>query len=505
MCGSARRVVTAVSLVVLAVGLTPVATAAARTPKTSAVALPIVTGPVTGGRGTPTLATTSFDLGRVGYEGNEYFLDGTATSYRAAGTLGPDGRWKVTAANALPYKTRIVVYRPKSAKTFDGTVFVEWLNVTAGFDSAPDWLGAHAQIIRAGAAWLGVSAQAVGVQGGAPSVSAMIASGGLRSADPTRYATLSHPGDAYSYDIFSQAGLVARGSAADNPMRGLKVRRVIAIGESQSAFRMVTYVNAIHPIAHVYDGFLVHSRGGSGAGLRASLVPGMRDPQLPASTIIRTDIDVPVFTFETESDVIRLGFLPSRQPDSAHFRLWEVAGTSHADSYFTGGVVDLGQGDAERALLDPANVTGGPLSCAQAINNGPAFAVLSAAVFHLERWVRDRTLPPRAPRLETTTSPPAIVRDAHGIAKGGIRTPLVDAPIATLSGDPNAGGSFCYLFGRTIPFDASTLASLYPTHADYVKRFDASADRAVERGFLLERNADNFKAAAAALAIGGPA
>ena len=28
---------------------------------------------------------------------------------------------------------------------------------------------------------------------------------------------------------------------------------------------MVTYIDAIHPLAHVYDGYLVHSRGSGGA------------------------------------------------------------------------------------------------------------------------------------------------------------------------------------------------------------------------------------------------
>ena len=43
---------------------------------------------------------------------------------------------------------------------------------------------------------------------------------------------------------------------------GLVPEHVIAIGESQSAGRLVTYVNAVHPVADIYDGFLIHSRGG---------------------------------------------------------------------------------------------------------------------------------------------------------------------------------------------------------------------------------------------------
>ena len=74
-----------------------------------------------------------------------------------------------------------------------------------------------------------------------------------------RYASLNHPGDSYSYDMFSQAGQAIRDHAG-LVLGGLRPDRVIAAGESQSAGRLVTYIDAVHPLAGVYDGFLVHSR-----------------------------------------------------------------------------------------------------------------------------------------------------------------------------------------------------------------------------------------------------
>ncbi len=90
-----------------------------------------------------------------------------------------------------------------------------------------------------------------------------------------------------------------------------------------------------------------------------------------------------------------------------------------------------------------------------------------------------------AARLELDDGTGAIVRDADGNARGGIRTPLVDAPVATLRGDGNDAESFCRLFGTTLPFDAATLAARYPDHAAYLARFEASAAAAVADGFLL--------------------
>jgi len=484
--------------------LVSVAVPAAAQGKQDKVPVPTVTGPVTGGKGTPTIVGTAFDLAEVGYRGDEYFIEGEARSFVPEVTpLTPDGKWAVEESDTAPYKTRILVYRPEKAKDFDGTVFVEWLNVSAGFDTGPDWGSAHTQIVEAGAAWVGVSAQAAGVQGGAATV-AGVPAGGLKAGDPERYGTLSHPGDQFSYDMFSQAGVIATGAGELDALDGLKAKRVIALGESQSASRMVSYINAIHPIAQVFDGFLVHSRGAASSTLGPPVPQGTPPPDIPTTVAIRRT-DVPVLVLQTETDVGRVIAVAgtTRQPDSKRFRLWEAAGTAHADAY-TGvfGFSDTGDGTAERKLLDPAEVSGGPLNCAQPINNGPGFAVLSAAVFHLEQWVRDGTAPPKAPLIATTEgTPPTITRDELGIAEGGIRTPIVDVPIAAVTGLTNPGGTFCTLFGVTTPFDAATLSSLYPSHADYVKKFDASADTAVKAGFLLDIHAENYKRAASELPI----
>ncbi len=181
-----------------------------------------------------------------------------------------------------------------------------------------------------------------------------------------------------------------------------------------------------------------------------------------------------------------------------------MAGTAHADAYTAGiGFADTGDGQAEVALLDVAGATGGPLNCGQPINLGPAYLVLNAALSHLARWVREGTPPPRAPRLEVADGEPvALVRDEHGNARGGIRTPLVDVPTAALSGEGNSGGRFCALFGSTVAFDAATLASLYESDDDYVTKFTRSTDRAVDDGFLLRVDAKNLVAAAEQSSVG---
>src|SRR5262249_33819499 len=153
-----------------------------------------------------------------------------------------------------------------------------------------------------GYAYVGVSAQRVGIHGPA----------GLLAWSPIRYAGLDVTdhgtvlNDELSYDIFSQAAQAIRTPVGANMLRGLHVRRIIAMGASQSEGRLVIYHNSIHPLARVFDGFFLYL----GLGGR-----------------LRTDLGVKVFKVNTETDLLFLGEVAARQPDSDHLRTWEVAGT----------------------------------------------------------------------------------------------------------------------------------------------------------------------------------
>jgi hypothetical protein len=471
--------------------------------------VPTVEGPVTGGDGVQAIGV-NYDFESVGYTFDEYFFEGEAAGYEAVGEFESDGEWAVEERETAPYKTRMVVVRPADPADFSGTVFVEWFNVTGGVDAGPTFLMAHNQMIRSGAAWVGVTAQAVGVTGSEETVQSDvidIPEGGLVGSDPERYGSLEHPGDLFSYDIFTQAGTAIRGEGDGvDPFADFDVQRLVGLGESQSAGRLTTYVNAVHPLAGQYDGFLIHSRGSGAPPLGDRPPEGEEDDTIPDVVHIRTDIDTPVFTFETEYDVHEGGFADARQDDTDTFRLWEVAGTSHIDAYTGGGysLSDLGDGAAEAALLDPAQADGGLLGCAKPMNVGAQHAPLSAALDHLETWIREGTPPPEFPRIETTGEGEAIeiVRDDLGLATGGVRTPLVEVPLAVNVGDASNSPDFCRVFGYTEPLDASTLAELYPNgNDDYVEAFDQAVDEAVADGIWLEPEADSFKAAAAQLSF----
>src|SRR5438105_1939318 len=160
------------------------------------------------------------DLAKQGYVEEEFFLIGTAKTYDIPRDQMSNG---TPSEMTHPFKTRIVVRRPASATKFNGTVIVEWTNVSEGFDNEVDWFHSGEHFVRSGYAWVGVSAQNVGVRA-------------LKQRMAERYGSLdvtdngTIAGDGLSYDIFTAAGFAVRGKSGQNVMGPLKAERLIASG-----------------------------------------------------------------------------------------------------------------------------------------------------------------------------------------------------------------------------------------------------------------------------------
>jgi hypothetical protein len=447
MIGSHARV----SAVAIAVAL-----AFSATPVSGQVPNPAVTGPIPQNAppGDPSHDYTFFTSEIVDdfdYVEEEFFIEGTANVYDTppltTGTILSSGH---------PYKTRIVVRRPAKAQRFNGTVILEWQNVTAGYDIDASWVGGNDEhFMREGYVWVGVSAQRVGVHQ---------AFTGLRDWSPVRYGTLDVTdggtilGDELSYDIFSQAGRAVMSPVGVNPLGGLQPERILASGASQSAGRLVVYHNSIQPLANLFDAFFLLVGGGT----------------------VRTDLGVPVFKLqsETEAIFIALGF-GSLQPDSDTHRTWQVAGTAHADRTFLDGVV----ANANRDSIPTA-----PPGLCDAPEGSEVrfYHVGNAAHDHMVRWVEDGTPPPTAPLIETIG--PFVARDELGLALGGIRIADLEVPIALNSGF-NSGPSFCLLFGTHVPFDPETLDELYPNHGGYVDPVQRVVQENLADGYITQGDA----------------
>jgi Alpha/beta hydrolase domain len=450
--------------------------------------------------GKPALLLGAFDIASVGYVAEEFFISGTASSYSSAAKLSPDGRWSVTPSGAADFTTRIVSLTPADRARFNGTVLVEWLNVSGGIDAPAVWMMAHREMLRAGYGYVAVSAQRVGVEGG---VNMMGIDMSLKSQNPERYSSLHHPGDAYSYDIFSQAGRLVRDGQRDDILRGLRAEHIIALGESQSALFLTTYINAVDPFAQVYGGFLVHSRFGPAAPLDGGSIFDALESNTSQAVAFRPDLRVPLVTIITETDLFggpREGYYSARQPENQRLRVWEIAGTAHADNY-TIQVAPIDTGSA--ALTDivaayaPTNMLMGQ-QLDHCINFAPQHHyVLQAALSQLCDWVRTDRPAPSAVPIELSDAQPIL--DTNGLAQGGVRTPWVDVPIARTSGAGSEESTMSSIFGSGELFDAATLRRLYPGGAaDYLERFTVSLDSAVQSGFILAADREEILQLAAA-------
>jgi hypothetical protein len=461
----------------------------------SAVALiaanPVVTGPVAAKAppGDPSHDYPFFaaleNLKAREYVEQEYFFSGTANRYET-----PDGATGKVLDGNHKYQTRLLVRRPADAKNFNGTVIVEWNNVTSGHDLDIDWYQIHDHLIRSGYAWVGVTAQRVGVE--ALKVWNKDRYGSL---DVTDAATITN--DALSYDVFADVGRAARDPRGADFLGGLKPQRVFATGHSQSSARLATYVNSVHPLDPVFDAVILHGGGSK----------------------IRTDLKIKVWKLNSETDVI-IGQGAARQPDTANFRTWDVAGDSHVDTQFIASRAKLvtrdgnpvapgatpGQRGGGRNASAPAPqlAAGGNPCELPTYSDVPFHQVMAAALDHLVAWVKDGKAPPTAPPIDITSAgPPAVIaRDTAGSSSGGgIRLAGIAVPIAVNTGQ-NSGPGFCWLYGSHVDFDQPKLASLYPTHAAYVAAVRAVTEANVKAGYILRPDADATIAAAQQSAIG---
>ena len=415
---------------------------------------------------------------QFGFVEQEFTISGVAKKYKGVGTLSSDGKWNATvASNNTAYNTLLIVRRPADAAKFNGIVIVEWLNVSTGYPLDVDWGMAHEAILRDGYAYVGVNVQKVGIQG----VQKLKQFG-------SRYAAGSIPDDDISYDILSQTAQALRDQST-LLLGGLTPQKVIASGHSQSAGRLITYVNAVQPLEKAFDGFLIHGRLGTGSKMASS-------DSLPISTAIRSDTNAPIFLLQSEFDVSAAPST-SKQLDTDKIRQWEIAGTSHADQYLLNNIAEVSARD----------VGWTPPACSSPYNAMPFYMTEIAAFDHLKNWLTAGIAPPTAPRLQRDWLG-GIQKDANGNALGGLRLAEIDVPVAKYGHANSTTGSLtfldlfaCVAGGNTNAFTAAKLKSLYPTHADYVNKYTTAANAVLSKGYVRLADVANAVARAQAAQI----
>ncbi len=414
-------------------------------------------------------SASAIDLSSHGYIEEEYFIEGTANRY--SGTGQETGE---ILESGHPYRTRLVVRRPESVASFNGVVLVEWINVTGGPDKDIDWWQSGVHWMRNGYAYIVVSAQQMGIDT-------------MQQWSEERYGSLDTTSggavenDDLSFDIFAAVGKAINrqgeetGTGTVNILPGFYAEQIIATGHSQSASRLATYINNIHPLDPVFDGFMVHGGGG----------------------LIRDDQPVKVFKIMAETDMARRAATP--QPDTDNFRQWEVAGSSHVDVPFE---IEYARVRNLREGLPIEGVVPRDTECTlPPYSHVPFRDVMNSAYEHLVRWIRDDVPPPLADRIQLRRALPQVefARDEFGNVLGGIR--LAEHAVATAKNTGLNSGTtnrFCFLYGSHEPFDQQTLRSLYSNHDEYVKAVEQVVQQNLADGYILpdaaERTIEEAKA-----------
>jgi hypothetical protein len=247
----------------------------------TAVALPTVTGPITGPgamyESVQSLAPGN-GLAKFKYEAREYFISGTA--------------------QGQPYKTRIVVRKPSSNSKFSGLVLLEAMHPSGSahmfeFTSIYSMTSGHA---------------AVEIQ----------PTGGLAlvmASNPERYKDFQATG-AQTNEIIAQVGALMKSKDKSSPFAGQTVRRIVLGGTSATAGTLIAYLPA-HMIyrtpdmQRIYDGFMPTSNG----------------------SVIR-QVDVPLIHVPTMHEVQNANITtrPDGDAPGDQYRLYSFPGMGHVDS-----------------------------------------------------------------------------------------------------------------------------------------------------------------------------
>lgn len=411
---------------------------------------PTVEGPITGGvHGRPWESYVPdygpfSEITDFGYVEEEYFVSGTSDEL-------------------TPFKTRIIVRRPTDPGQFSGTVFAEWINVTAG-DAETLWPAGHDVFISEGHAYVGMSVQLVGVAN-------------LQAWDPVRYGSLNHPGADHDHRILEQCLQAIRNPVGIDPMGGLEVEYVIVGGDSQSAGRITEYIALGYEIEGLIDGW-IPGRGGTNAFTKQI----MEELQMPMIVLLE----------ENQAE---------RPADSEFYRVFYGAGHSHAPWGYWNYLHSARERDVYMMTVRPAPED----AVCQAENGGTggmnrsyANFMVRAGIHWINRMVRGQAAgtpddPPFQPRLVRDSG--SLVRDADGHVLGGIRYPDIEVPIGLNTSDG------CTLFGIWDPWTAEEIVARYPTKEIYLQLIENAITAATPGGMLLPMDADRVRADAAALPV----
>ncbi|GAA1917758.1 hypothetical protein GCM10009775_07820 [Microbacterium aoyamense] len=410
------------------------------------------------------ISAAPFDVGEYGYVEREFFASGEAHRYlKADGSVFGGGERQsavplVQGEIAGDYTTRVVVRQP-SADIFNGTLVVEWTNVTTGQDGEFVFGESHDTLLTEGYAVAVVSAQKIGVDN-------------LAATLPARYGDLevepedcgaACPRDAMSWDIIAQVSKALR-SAPSSPFAARGVEKMILTGQSQSAATTSAYYNLFHPSHQVFDGFVFW------------------DGAVP----LRTDISTPAVSLSSWT-------LNSGGPLAVtgnYTRRWEINGSAHGSAfvheYMDAVFVRDGTQPNGQSFTD-WHLGIGNCASRQVGTKVHVGQVIGAAIAAVDTWARGGQPAPASTFFQRNADG-TLALDDRGFMIGGVQ--IADAAAPAWRYEHNTGGWTCPAAGAWAEYSAAELHEMYGSHAGYVAAVTEVTEAALAAGYILESDAE---------------
>jgi hypothetical protein len=441
--------------------------------RAAGVALPKVTGPLLQ---TDTKGLNVWNVAATGYVAAEYFISGRSDVYAPVAMSDAadmstrnhqqDLSRREFALKTLkenePYTTRLVVYRPADAGKFSGNVIVELFHPQGG-GTGLTWGDLNYFFINNGDAYVGVQH---------PGTFA-----GLQSVDAARYAPLQSVDNTQLWAMLAQAGALAKSNAPTSPLAGYAVRHLFMTGISFTGVATSTFANYHHRDAKLADG--------------RNIFDGYLSVE---NATYDRPLDVPMIHLNTQGEYNSFNGIANRRPDGDEpgnqYRRYEIAGLPHVtvrrDRPLPTAIrpEPLPVPGANSPLRSTADVCQERFPKNSQPSDFPGFVFSAAAFRNLYEWVENGTPPPKGAPLEAGANGTTIL-DANGNARGGVRSPYVDLPVATYG----VGSDDCLLYGYRSLFDAAKNRSLYTDRDEYVRQVRVSVAQLVKRRWILASDA----------------
>ncbi len=459
--------------------------------------LPVVEGPIPVTESSHPYCAMAFsrcrmNLADYAYVEEEYFLSGTANVY----DLDENGRLYIKY-EALPYKNRILVRRPRDIRNYSGRVLMDILNASSGYDIEDGWDRFHNYCLDAGHAYVGITSKPLCVQALKNFDFARYRSLNWSSAQPAaqpagRYAFGSIEGteEGLVWDILSQTANLLRCGGTENCLGGYPADYINLSGQSQSGMYLNTYTNYFHRYLKTENGQKLFDTYLNivGAASRRPLcqTPFGEEPARIQSPV-REKIDSPYALISSEGDMFlfqgmrALSWPEDSDTEDNKIRYYEIPGTPHTNIVckVLNSYEETDKTGVIRPPVAPETIEG--------LNDTPLEYYVCGILELLYKWWAFGTAPPKAARFSRDAHG-ELVRDAHGNVMGGLRTPFVDIPAASYLGRSTKfeQGAMC---GEKIPFSFEKMIALYGSLEAYLSDFGVYVARQIEEGFILPADA----------------